>query len=663
MPRDGNHCNQKLTPEQLNGLKAIITCSFLSSIAVLTFSGIYVRTALRRYRQRGAGSYMFREINLYFFSLLFSDLLVALGGILNILWVLKGRSYCGTYCTVQGFLLHIGLPGGGVSTMVISFHTFSTVFLQWPSQSTRIAGLCVLMIMWIFLILYSLLPALVLPNNFYEPTPAWCYVSIEHIALRASGYVCAWLAGATSIVLYGILWLKLRRPCSSLVIESRYSSSVMSEGLNENSSQWKDAWKLLWYPASYCVIIIPLSASRWTSFISDRNHEHHATPFSVTAFSVALFDLSGLIDVILFISTRPGLLFFEPGDPFPSISRLRRLSQNVTNELINIPWLTRSGSVDTSIDSGENVTHSVLQSVDYDLDPDNAAIPELQSPYKNNNGNNLQDSILSLTHSAAPTSSRNSTFTSIPGRSSSYTSGCPALSVNIPTSRISGISMWVNMAREEQSTPESMEDPVQDSAPVMLINDAHGNSVRYSNSGREGQEEASDRKGMRFNGKEPYSSVSREERKEDTIPLLNQESCTSMTLQRTTFDPPSPVSITSFVPKKPITSHNGSSHQLSTAELSLSVSPTVTSRRSSGSIYRDSHSYQSPGTPLAAIPEHNVLHASSGAEPTSTRSLEIRSRIVFMDYQQTRRRASDSQVPTSKIRNQRGSYSSFLDMD
>ena len=40
-------------------------------------------------------------------SLLFADFVVAFGGILNLKWVVAGKSECGGYCSAQGSVLII----------------------------------------------------------------------------------------------------------------------------------------------------------------------------------------------------------------------------------------------------------------------------------------------------------------------------------------------------------------------------------------------------------------------------------------------------------------------------------------------------------------------------------------------------------------------------
>lgn len=57
------------------------------------------------------------------------------------------------------------------------------------------------------------------------------------------------------------------------------------------------------------VVIVPLSATRWTEFSDKPTH----ISFAAFAFAASLFKLGGFIDVILFAWTRPNLLLFGTG--------------------------------------------------------------------------------------------------------------------------------------------------------------------------------------------------------------------------------------------------------------------------------------------------------------------------------------------------------------
>ena len=70
----------------------------------------------------------------------------------------------------------------------------------------------------------------------------------------------------------------------------------------------------------YCVLVLPMSIVRWLTFI----HDFNSVSSSATFIVVSIFGLSGFVDVILLLTTRPqaglfGQLMFRdktPARPF-----------------------------------------------------------------------------------------------------------------------------------------------------------------------------------------------------------------------------------------------------------------------------------------------------------------------------------------------------------
>jgi len=58
------------------------------------------------------------------------------------------------------------------------------------------------------------------------------------------------------------------------------------------------------YPFAYSLIVLPLSVTRWLQF------SKVDIPSAATFFGVSLFNLSGAVNVLVFLIARPGLLLF-----------------------------------------------------------------------------------------------------------------------------------------------------------------------------------------------------------------------------------------------------------------------------------------------------------------------------------------------------------------
>ena len=68
--------------------------------------------------------------------------------------------------------------------------------------------------------------------------------------------------------------------------------------------------KLLRYPLAYSLLVLPLSIARWLLF------NHKKVPLAATFFAEVMFNLSGAINVLLFLTVRPQLLLFSNPEEF-----------------------------------------------------------------------------------------------------------------------------------------------------------------------------------------------------------------------------------------------------------------------------------------------------------------------------------------------------------
>ena len=99
------------------------------------------------------------------------------------------------------------------------------------------------------------------------------------------------------------------------------------------------------YPIAYSFVVLPLSVARWLQF---SNHIH--VPSAATFFGVSMFNLSGAVNVLLFLIVRPELLLFtrpelgESKEPAPSNASLRVLfsPHPITSEHSHTSTATKS---------------------------------------------------------------------------------------------------------------------------------------------------------------------------------------------------------------------------------------------------------------------------------------------------------------------------------
>ncbi|KIJ21857.1 hypothetical protein PAXINDRAFT_165222 [Paxillus involutus ATCC 200175] len=269
-------------------------------LAYITYSASTIqRNASRRWSTD-------THIHYYFLNLMVCDLVQAIGGLLNIKWISEARVYPSPTCTVQGLFKQVGDVGVALSTTAIALYTLQVLVFRFDS-SPKFA-LVVLAIIWVITALLVAIPNAI-QHGLYNPTGAWCWINEptgEQIGLE---YLWMWIAAFLNIVVYVFLALVLKR---MIIIDGHRLRWLRGEREGQRSSTNSDAeprrdegtiaFQLLFYPAVYIIVVLPISAARFSAF---RGND---VPFPVTAVADTLFSLGGLLNVALYSLTRPKLI-------------------------------------------------------------------------------------------------------------------------------------------------------------------------------------------------------------------------------------------------------------------------------------------------------------------------------------------------------------------
>ncbi|KAG8912219.1 hypothetical protein FRC01_005221 [Tulasnella sp. 417] len=296
MSSSSNHTKQ-LTFGGRVSLLIIVEAALLSQVAVgvlllyVLFNA--VRNHLRPPTLRGRQPWRFirTATDYYFFNLLFMDLLQALGSVLHIKWIGQGHVDPGAYCRAQGFFKQFGDVGVALTTLVIAAHTFAVLFLRWKVPDTKWLPLSVIGVIWLFLILCTVIPSATL-ENFYYPTTYWCWINPEYDNLQYGlEYYILWIVAISGFVLYVPLFWRLYSTGKSYPEHRRQQVHI--------------ARQLLAYPVAYVVVITPMSVVRKLQFTPSQSHL--VTP-SLVGFAGVFFALSGFINALLYVITRPSIL-------------------------------------------------------------------------------------------------------------------------------------------------------------------------------------------------------------------------------------------------------------------------------------------------------------------------------------------------------------------
>jgi len=291
-----------LTHGQTIGLALTAEASFLSLAAVIVIFVLIGRNVLRY----GVWNLLRVPADIYMLSLFVYDILQAMGGILDVRWAHDGVVTVGPYCTAQGVIQQIGQLGVALITLIITVYTFIVALWEVGIRARHFA--------FGMVALASLFVALWvgigngIHKNLVTPTPYWCWIGPEYKLERLAGeYVWIWITLIASVIMYIPLyfWTKGRL---SIDPEKWYKFRLgHSDGEYPHR---RTALGMLFYPLAYSLMVLPLSVTRWSLF------NHKKVSSAATFFAVSMFNLSGAINVLLFLIVRPQLLLFSPPEEF-----------------------------------------------------------------------------------------------------------------------------------------------------------------------------------------------------------------------------------------------------------------------------------------------------------------------------------------------------------
>ncbi|KIJ56087.1 hypothetical protein M422DRAFT_150801 [Sphaerobolus stellatus SS14] len=254
-------------------------------------------------------------LDVYIASLLLSDILQGLGTVMHVKWLHLGFSECSSYCTAQGVMQQIGETGVALTTLAITVHTFLIIFFRRGGQA-KATPVAIMATIWTFVILLAVIGSQTLTDGddrYITPSPyvssLWCWLSPRHETIQLTGeYLWMWLAALVSILLYVPLALRLSgyvQPTGPMWWEYRVTRNRRLYGDELHPKPSRDAFLMLLYPISYFFLVLPISICRWMEFTG------HSIPSAAIFFTISLFRLTGLVNVLLLWYTRPGTSFVE----------------------------------------------------------------------------------------------------------------------------------------------------------------------------------------------------------------------------------------------------------------------------------------------------------------------------------------------------------------
>ncbi|KAJ3552032.1 hypothetical protein NM688_g4374 [Phlebia brevispora] len=286
------------------GLVFIVETASFSAIAVLGLL-TYIGYSFAKIKANASRKWSTAtHVHWYFLSMLVSELIQAIGGIINVRWILNARVIEGSVCTTQGVLKQCGDVGVALASLAIAVHTFCALVFRWiPPQSSRIPFI-VLAGIWIFLVLLvSLSLGTHKHDDYYGNTEFWCWITsaypVQRIVLE---YMWLWITCFLNFILYIPMALVIIYDGMVVVHNWRIRLVRNVAQRSDKRGERKLAIKMLGYPLVYTITVLPIAITRWMEF-SGRN-----IPWAGTVFSDVVFASSGILNVLLFTATRPNLL-------------------------------------------------------------------------------------------------------------------------------------------------------------------------------------------------------------------------------------------------------------------------------------------------------------------------------------------------------------------
>ncbi|KAJ7914697.1 hypothetical protein B0H13DRAFT_2189873 [Mycena leptocephala] len=338
------------TSREVHGVTVLVVFSCVSLTAVV---GLLLAISLSAFNTRSwtvdkhPHLFVRTPVAAYFISLLLSDLIQAIGSILNAMWIRDMAVEVGVVCTVQGVLKQTADVATAFWTLVIATHTFCLIVLQ--LKWSRLTLLTTLIGGWVGI--SAILIAGPLGRNtsrhgpFYGISGYWCWIAPDYTTSRITlDYMFMFIAAAFSFVLYTLVFLRMR---GNIVMEGRRivfrRARITWLGYQFENQKLAIARQMLLIKVAYTILILPIAASRFSSFAGKD------VPFEVTVFSAAVFLLSGVVNVTLFTTTRRIL----PPDSF-------KIPTWATSRSSSIPEYTVEAGPNTYYLSGRSGSEGTL---------------------------------------------------------------------------------------------------------------------------------------------------------------------------------------------------------------------------------------------------------------------------------------------------------------
>ncbi|TBU23649.1 hypothetical protein BD311DRAFT_703548 [Dichomitus squalens] len=266
----------------------------------------------------------------FFVSLLVANVLQAIGTIINSKWVNDRNVVAGHLCTAQGGIKQAGNVGMALWSFALALHVFMLLFKRRVAL-TAVLSWVLLGVGWFLVAFVVAIGPLAIQTrargSYFGPSGFWCWITddypLEQLYLE---YFFEFVSAALSFVLYTAVLLRVR---GNLVRTSgKWTLRFVPHGERwrlairrdiVDSTMMQVATRMVWYPVAYTILLLPVTIARFYSFSG------HDVSFRVMIFSDFVFNLQGVVNVVLLLATRR---FVPDTASLPIFERRKRVSMS-----------------------------------------------------------------------------------------------------------------------------------------------------------------------------------------------------------------------------------------------------------------------------------------------------------------------------------------------
>ncbi|CAL1709087.1 unnamed protein product [Somion occarium] len=318
------------------GIASLVVAGGLSGLAVLL---VFVVVSIR------SPTYHNTHVIPYFISLLVANVLEAAGTSMNAFF--------------QGAIKQAGNVGMALWSFVLAAHLFNLLFLRW--KSTRRGLLLTLISGWFIVIFIVAIGPIAIQTTkkrgpYFGPSGYWCWITPDYPQERTFlEYFFEFLSAFLSFVLYTAILLCVRG--NLMQSNGRWRLRFVPNGESWqlaisrdiiDASMFRVAVRMVWYPVSYSILLLPVSIARLIEFGG------REVPFWATILADFIFNLQGFVNVMLLLGTRR---FIPDTASLPMFSTPRKEVDFSSSEAVGItPFILPPKPEPTQLDRVESYT-------------------------------------------------------------------------------------------------------------------------------------------------------------------------------------------------------------------------------------------------------------------------------------------------------------------